>query len=58
MRIRVEYLPFKTFKYAYSSYPAWDGSEIVLKASSYPAIGKYSTRIRIVSQGGPAKLEK
>ena len=49
-------LPFKSFDYTYKSYPVWDGAEIVLKPGSYSAVGTYSTRVRIVSQGGSSIL--
>lgn len=49
--------PFKTFNYAYNGYPVWSGAEIVLKAGSYSAVGKYSKRIRILSQGGAALIK-
>ncbi len=48
--------PFKTFKFAYNGYPAWDGSVIVLEGGRYSATGKYTTRIRITSERAPAML--
>jgi hypothetical protein len=48
--------PFRTFPFTYYNYPVWDGSEIVLNAGFYSAVGVYPWKVRIVSQGGSAVL--
>jgi len=44
--------PFQTINDAYSFYPIWDGAQIVIKSGIYNDIGIYSTRIRMISEGG------
>ncbi|MCB0578687.1 MAG: hypothetical protein KDD10_05195 [Phaeodactylibacter sp.] len=44
--------PFRTVNDAYSFYQIWDGAQMVIKAGTYSDTGIYSTRIRMVSEGG------
>ena len=51
----------KTFGYAYNYYPAWDGSQVLLRAGVYPETGTFGrngARVLVTSQGGTAILGK
>ena len=46
--------PFQTVNDAYNFYPIWDGAQMVIKEGIYNDTGVYSTRIRMISNGGSA----
>ncbi len=54
--------PFTSVTDAFTCYPAWDGSEVVLQAGNYPETTRIrltpTGRVHVVAQGGPATIGK